>query len=90
MATRGTPRPTPRPICIPVDDEELPELDAAEEVAAAEEVDVCDVTDTIPADVVASDTDNDDDDDDVVVVIADVETDVLVELEEADVDDPTV
>lgn len=74
---------------MPADDEELLELDAAEEFVAAVEVDICDVTDAVPADAAASDID-DDDDDDVVVFIADVETDVLVEPEEVDIDDPTV
>lgn len=85
IATRGTPRPTPRPTCIPVDDdEELLELDAAEEeLAAAEKVDVCEA---VAADVVAPDTDDDSDD----VVVAEVEPDVLVESEEVDIDDPTV
>lgn len=66
---------------MPVDDELLLELDAAEEeLAAAEEVDVCEA---IAADVVVPNTD--DDDDNVVVVAV-----VLVELEEVDIDDPTV
>lgn len=75
---------------MPVDDELLLEVDAAEEeFAAAEEVDVCEA---VAADVVAPDTDDDnddkDDDDDVVADV--VEADVLVEPEEVDIDDPTV